>query len=58
MPIYQTRCTKCGHAAEHILRISEELPTCSEPACEGHLEKVPSASNFSFKGGAPTPKFY
>ena len=26
--------------------------------CRGQLERVPAASNFSFKGGAPTPKFY
>lgn len=68
MPIYVTKCKKCGTEADLILRINEELPRCDEPVdtaagpeaepCGGELEKIPSTSNFSFKGGAPTPRFY
>lgn len=74
MPIYVTKCKKCGAEAEQILRINEELPTCrahervgpdpERPGndiyklCEGELERVPATSNFAFRGGSPTPRFY
>lgn len=74
MPIYATKCKKCGNETEQILRINEPLPTCRNhkflgadtdipengvyELCGGELERIPAASNFSFRGGSPTPKFY
>ena len=65
MPIYTTKCKKCGFVQDMLLRVNEELPMCSVSAegqneilCGGELERIPAASNFSFRGGAPTPRFY
>lgn len=62
MPIYATKCKKCGREAEHILRINDSLPVCNymdaDGPCHGELERIPATSNFAFRGGSPTPRFY
>lgn len=57
MPIYATRCKNCANETDLLLRLNEELPKC-EKCSTGELEKIPAASNFSFRGGSPTPRFY
>ena len=51
MPIYEYRCTKCGHELDALQKISEEpLKVC--PAChESTLVKKVSAPGFRLKGG-------
>ena len=50
MPIYEYRCTKCGHTIEIIQKISERpLRRC--PKCSGRLEKLVSRAAFMLKGG-------
>ena len=51
MPIYEYRCTNCGHEIEAVQKISEEpLLTC--PACaQDALKKRISAAGFRLKGG-------
>ena len=50
MPIYEYRCTSCGHEFEKIQRVSERaVRTC--PECKGKVEKLVSVSAFSLKGG-------
>jgi putative FmdB family regulatory protein len=50
MPIYEYRCTDCGHEAEFLQKISEPpLTTC--PACgKETLRKLVSAAGFQLKG--------
>jgi putative FmdB family regulatory protein len=51
MPIYEYRCTNCGHEMEAVQKISEDpllnCPTCSQDA----LKKRISAAGFRLKGG-------
>jgi putative FmdB family regulatory protein len=51
MPIYEYRCTKCGHSLEALQKMSDaplrKCPACSRPA----LEKLVSAASFRLKGG-------
>jgi putative FmdB family regulatory protein len=51
MPIYEYRCTECGHEMEKLQRISDpaltECPACGKPA----LQKLVSAAGFRLKGG-------
>jgi putative FmdB family regulatory protein len=50
MPIYEYRCTKCGHLIEIIQKLSDRpLRKCSE--CSGRLEKLVSRASFQLKGG-------
>ena len=49
MPIYEYRCTKCGHEFEKLVRLGVLNPMC--PICEGLTEKKVSACSFSLKGG-------
>lgn len=50
MPIYEYRCTACGHEFEKIQRVSERaIRSC--PECKGKVEKLVSVSAFSLKGG-------
>jgi putative FmdB family regulatory protein len=51
MPIYEYRCSKCGHELEALQKISDEpLKNC--PACEQEsLQKLVSAASFRLKGG-------
>jgi len=51
MPIYEYRCTECGHEMEKLQKISDALltdcPDCGKPA----LQKLVSAAGFRLKGG-------
>ena len=51
MPIYEYRCSKCGHELEALQKISDDpLKIC--PACEQEgLQKLVSAASFRLKGG-------
>ena len=51
MPIYEYRCTNCGHQLEALQKISDAaLVDC--PHChENSLQKLVSASSFRLKGG-------
>lgn len=50
MPIYEYRCTSCGHEIEVIQKVGERrLRTCKE--CSGKLEKKISRASFQLKGG-------
>lgn len=50
MPIYEYRCTDCGHQLEALQKFSEaplvDCPQCGKPA----LTKLISASAFQLKG--------
>lgn len=50
MPIYEYRCTSCGHTLEVIQKLNDApLAKCTE--CAGPLEKLISRSAFQLKGG-------
>jgi len=50
MPIYEYRCTACGHTLEVIQKYNDApLTKCTE--CAGPLEKLISRSAFQLKGG-------
>jgi putative FmdB family regulatory protein len=50
MPIYEYRCTSCGHTLEVIQKINDKpLKKCTE--CSGALEKLISRSAFQLRGG-------
>jgi putative FmdB family regulatory protein len=55
MPVYEFRCTKCGHEFEKLQSISAPNPKCpaSEDglACEGATKKIISRTTFHLKGG-------
>lgn len=50
MPIYEYRCSKCGHEHEALQKITEApltvCPACGQPA----LTKLVSAAGFQLKG--------
>jgi putative FmdB family regulatory protein len=50
MPIYEYRCTDCGHGLEAMQKMSEpaltDCPSCGKPA----LKKLISAAGFQLKG--------
>jgi len=50
MPIYEYRCSECGHDHEVLQKVSEppltECPACGKPA----LQKQLSAAGFQLKG--------
>lgn len=49
MPLYEYRCTACGHRFEKIQSFqAPELTEC--PVCKGKLERPLSAPAFQFKG--------
>jgi putative FmdB family regulatory protein len=49
MPLYDYKCTKCGHVFEIQQRISEEpLKYC--PQCKGAIKRLISAAGIIFKG--------
>ena len=49
MPLYEYRCTKCGHRLEKIQSFgSEPLTEC--PKCHGTLERPLTAPALQFKG--------
>ncbi|GAB4223123.1 MAG: hypothetical protein Kow0062_22520 [Acidobacteriota bacterium] len=50
MPIYEYRCSECGHEFEKIQKISDRaVRTC--PVCKGRVERLISVSSFTLKGG-------
>ncbi len=50
MPIYEYRCTSCGHTLEVIQKLNDKpLKKCTE--CSGALEKLISRSAFQLRGG-------
>lgn len=50
MPIYEYRCTACGHLTELIQKMSDRaLRKC--PKCSGRVEKLISRAAFHLKGG-------
>lgn len=50
MPIYEYRCTSCGHTLEVIQKFNDKpLKKCTE--CSGALEKLISRTAFQLKGG-------
>lgn len=50
MPIYEYRCTDCGHQKEHLQKMSDApLSVC--PSCgQGNYVKLLSAAGFQLKG--------
>jgi putative FmdB family regulatory protein len=49
MPVYEYECTKCGHHAEVLQRISDPpLSKCKK--CSGRMKKLISQSTFHLKG--------
>lgn len=50
MPIYEYRCTACGHQVEVIQKMGDRpLRKCSR--CSGRLEKLVSRAAFQLRGG-------
>ncbi len=49
MPIYEYRCTKCGHKIEIIQKVSDPAITVCEK-CEGPMSKIISPAGLMFKG--------
>ena len=50
MPIYEYRCTSCGHRFEKMVKISAGAPSC--PSCGAdEARKLISATSFVLKGG-------
>jgi putative FmdB family regulatory protein len=51
MPIYEYRCSDCGHELEKLQKINEgalvDCPECGKPG----LQKLISATGFRLKGG-------
>ena len=50
MPIYEYRCTACGHTLEAIQKL-DARPLSKCPECSGKLEKLVSRAAFQLKGG-------
>ena len=51
MPIYEYKCTACGHSFDTLQKVSE-APLTRCPACgEEALKKLISPSAFRLKGG-------
>jgi putative FmdB family regulatory protein len=49
MPLYDYKCTKCGHVFEVQQKISEEpLKYC--PKCKGPIRRIISPAGIIFKG--------
>ena len=49
MPLYEYRCTKCGHRFEKIRKFSDPLvKKC--PKCKGKVEQLLSSPAIHFKG--------
>ena len=50
MPIYEYRCSDCGHKKEVLQKMSDppltDCPACGKPA----MEKLVSAAGFQLKG--------
>ncbi len=49
MPLYEYRCTQCGHRFEKIQKVSDE-PIRECPQCKGAVERPLTAPTLQFKG--------
>jgi len=50
MPIYEYRCSECGHQDDHLQKVSEK-PLSKCPACgKKTYKKLLSAAGFQLKG--------
>lgn len=49
MPLYEYRCTQCGHSYEKIQKLSD-TPDAACPKCGGKVERPLSAPALQFKG--------
>ncbi len=49
MPIYEYRCTKCGHRFESIQKVSDS-PVGKCEKCKGKAERLISSPAIQFKG--------
>ncbi|MFC1535406.1 FmdB family zinc ribbon protein [Thermodesulfobacteriota bacterium] len=49
MPFYEYECTKCGHQAEILQKISDP-PISKCESCKGKMKKLISMSTFHLKG--------
>ena len=49
MPIYEYRCTKCGHTFEEMQKFSDP-PVTKCPKCKRKVEKLLSPPGLLFKG--------
>jgi putative FmdB family regulatory protein len=50
MPIYEYRCSECGHQAEHLQKISEAPLTVCTACGKPTFTKLLSAAGFQLKG--------
>ena len=56
MPIYEFRCTKCGHVFEILVKAGEENVEMACPACKSEeFERIMSCTNFAVSGGGGKP---
>lgn len=51
MPIYEYRCSRCGHELDALQKISDEPLTVCPKCSESALVKKISAAGFRLKGG-------
>ena len=51
MPIYDYKCSNCGHEIEIIQKISDKPKTICPKCNDGSLKKLISAPSFRLKGG-------
>lgn len=49
MPLYEYRCTQCGHRFEKIQKVADE-PIRECPQCKGAVERPLTAPALQFKG--------
>ncbi len=50
MPIYEYRCTACGHQFEVLARMSDDPPAACESCGEAVLEKVLHPAHINYRG--------
>lgn len=50
MPIYEYRCSACGHEVEVIQKMGDRRRRKC-PDCDGRMEKLVSRTSFLLKGG-------
>lgn len=50
MPIYEYRCTDCGHTLEALQKLSEPALTACPACSKATLSKLVSAAGFQLKG--------
>ncbi len=49
MPIYEYKCSKCGHVTEEWQKFSDP-PLCKCDVCGGSVNKIISQNTFRLKG--------